>query len=422
MQNATFKMQNVKFDIRHSIFNIRYSFPLLLSLLILPSVLMAQFTAGPDVTINPGVPVTLTARYGMIATPVNLEDNRVSPLYDIGFSFKFFGNIYTQFSIADNGWITFETNHTISERWAATKNIGIPSPGPYSPKNCILGAMEEYNPGIAGGPYIFYRTIGIAPSRKLVVMWCQCPMYICPDETVTFQIVLYEGDSIENHILTKPLCNLAGGTPYATTLGIQNDLGSNGFSVPGRNASIWSVNSQNPEGWKYLATSPTTYDIKSVPFNLVPITPGDKIIYRWYEGSSLEPFSWDSTVVVTPHETTTYKVTAVLCNGGTFDTRVTVNVVPDIPNAFAPNSNIPDNTKFRIKGLPAENITMYDIKIYNRWGQMVFTSSDINVSWDGTMNNDGVGLCPDGTYAWVIYYENVNKTKVTNKGSVTLLR
>jgi len=39
--------------------------------------------------------------------------------------------------------------------------------------------------------------------------------------------------------------------------------------------------------------------------------------------------------------------------------------------------------------------------------------------WDG-MN--GTEYCPADVYSWVIYYEESNKTKVTNKGQITLLR
>jgi gliding motility-associated-like protein len=242
----------------------------------------------------------------------------------------------------------------------------------------------------------------------------------CADKTVTFQIVLNERDSsIENHILNKPACI---NWDNRTTLGIQNENGTSGETISGKNASSWTINADNPKGYRYTPTSQDTYEIDSVPFGLVPITPGDKIIYSWYEGTSTEPFSNDSTVVVTPNETTMYRVTAVLCGGATFADTVIVTVVSPIPGAFNPNSSIPGNTKFIIEGKPFENITRYNIKIYNRWGQMVFTSNDIEESWDGTMNNNGTDKCPDGSYAWVIYYENASKTKVTNKGSVILVR
>jgi gliding motility-associated-like protein len=419
VENRGCRVPFLDFDIQYSIFNIQYSI-LILSLLVLPTVLSAQLDAGPDVTINPGVPVTLTARYGLVAVPVNLTDNSVSPLYDIGFTFNFFGSPYSQFSIGDNGWISFDYNPA----WAARRNIRIPmSPiqDPGSPQNCILGSMEDYNPGIDGAPYIFFKTVGVKPHRKLVVMWCQCPMVGCPDSTVTFQIVLKEGDTIENHILHKATCPV---WDNKATLGIQKYLNSNELfaSILNRNGQTWFVTPNNPEGYQYFSTSVTTYDVKPVPFRFEPITPGDKIIYRWYEGSSTEPFSRDSTVVVTPDVTTTYIVTATLCGGAIFSDTVIVIVKSPIPNAFMPNSGIPGNRIFDIIGLPPDNITKYNLQIFNRWGQIVFSSNDIEKDWDGTMMGPGGDPCPEGVYVWVIYYEDNRKTLTTNKGTITLVR
>ena len=91
-----------------------------------------------------------------------------------------------------------------------------------------------------------------------------------------------------------------------------------------------------------------------------------------------------------------------------------------IPNAFTPNGD-GVNDLFVIEGTPADQITLYNLRIYDRWGQEVFTSDKITDLWNGKRNNAGED-CPDGTYVWVIYYEKSDKTKVTNKGSITLIR
>ncbi|MEI7982866.1 MAG: gliding motility-associated C-terminal domain-containing protein, partial [Bacteroidota bacterium] len=203
---------------------------------------------------------------------------------------------------------------------------------------------------------------------------------------------------------------------------IQNSSGSIGFTVPSRNAVSWSVGPNNPEGWQYIPTSSISYLINPIPFKLEPIIPGDKIDYRWYEGSSSEPFAWDSVVVVSPDTTTTYKVTATICSGQVFTDYVTVNVVNPVPDAFTPNGDgINDDLRIIGESVDPLQFQKYSLKIYNRWGQEVFTSSNIEEKWNGRMNNTGE-LCPDGAYVWVIYYEKANGTKVTNKGMVTLLR
>lgn len=367
-----------------------------------------QFSAGKDDTINPGVPVTLTAEFGQLANAVNTLDNRVEGPFDIGFSFTFYGNPYTRFSIGENGWISF----IHQPFWGATKNIRLPSAAPTSPLNCILGAMEDYNPKEAGSPYIFYQTTGKAPNRKLVVMWCQCPMYGCDNLAVTFQIVLKEGDTIENHIYNKPICTA---WDNRCTIGIQDETGYKCDTIPNknRNSTSWGA---SQEGYRFVPTSLDTYSVTEIPYRMEPITPGDKISYRWYQGT--EFLSDQQTLVVTPMQTTTYKAYCTLCSGEEFTDEITVYVVPYIPNAFTPNDD-GLNDYFRIVGLPAENITQYNIQIFNRWGQIVFSSKNILESWDGKMKGE---ICPEGDYVWVIFYENDKKMKTSNKGTVTLVR
>ena len=367
-----------------------------------------QVSAGKDDTINPGVPVNLTAKFGTLAIGLTTYDNHVEGPYDIGFSFTFYGKKYTTFSIGDNGWISF--THNLN--WGSMRNIRLPSSNDASPKNCILGAMEDYNPIAAGSPYIFFQTVGKAPNRKLVVMWCQCPMFGCTDLSVSFQIVLIEGDTIETHIFNKPVCV---NWDNKCTMGIQNENGFRCDTLPNKNRNSTSF-SVSKEGWRYVPTSSDTYSITEIPYHMEPITPGDKISYHWYIGSDL--LSEEQTLVVAPSVTTTYRVLCTLCSGEEFTDEVTVYVSPYIPNAFTPNGD-GLNDYFRILGLPPENITQFNIQIFNRWGQVVFSSKDILEGWDGTMKGE---FCPEGNYIWVIFYEDNKKTRTSNKGTLTLVR
>lgn len=370
----------------------------------------AQFIAGGSDTINPGVPVTLSANFGQLANEVYISDNKALPNFNIGFTFNFYGEPYTKFSIGENGWISFDNQN--APYWGATRNIRLPSIGPTSPKACILGAMEDYNPDGNASPYIFYQTVGQAPHRKLVVMWCQIPMFNCPSALATFQIVLIEGDTIEIHISRKPICDQ---WDNECTIGIQDEFGIRCDTLPNmnRNSTSFSV---DKEGWRFTPTSTDTYQVTRIPFELEPITPGDKISYVWYAGDEI--ISESKEVVVTPFETTRYKAVCTLCAGIRFETEVTVVVVPYIPNAFTPNGD-GLNDEFKILGLPPEDITLFNIQIFDRWGKAVFTSSDIRKGWNGMLNGE---YCETGLYTWVIFYETGNRTKNSNKGSVLLIR
>jgi gliding motility-associated-like protein len=376
------------------------------------SSLFAQLDAGPNDTINPGVPVTLTAIYGFMGIGVDFppdhEDYIAGP-FPIGFNFSFFGDIHQQFYIGTNGWISF----TYNVYWAGTRDaFAVPSIATGNPKDCILGPFQDMDSRGSGGPYVFYQTIGEAPNRKLVVMFCQMPMFQCTDSVITFQIILNEEtNTIENHIYHKPSC--PDYLQNKATLGVQNKDGFIGFAVKGRNATSWIA---WREGWLYTPVNVDSIRIDSIPYNLQPIIPGNKIEYRWYEGSEL--ITNTQSITVSPSQTTMYKATVTVCNGEEYKDSLLVVVVPFIPNAFTPNGD-GFNDKFRILGLPYEQITRFNLQIYNRWGQMIYTSNDIREGWDGTRNGE---LCPEGVYVWVIYYEDNKKKPVTNKGTIMLIR
>jgi gliding motility-associated-like protein len=86
------------------------------------------------------------------------------------------------------------------------------------------------------------------------------------------------------------------------------------------------------------------------------------------------------------------------------------------PNAFTPNGD-GNNDGFgpETNGHP-EN---YAMKIYNRFGQMVFVSYKINQKWDGTQNGQPV---ESGTYFYLITGDCVSGAPIQLKGDITLIR
>ncbi len=384
---------------------------LILLFLLLPLSIFAQLDAGPNDTINPGVPVTLSTTYGLIGTGVNVDDNGVEGPFPIGFTFSYFGNMFTQFYIGANGWISFSPNQNAK---GVRDAFAIPNTADYTPKNCILGPFQDLNPEHEGAPFIYYRTIGSDTTRRLVVMWCQIPLFysLCDDSLVTLQIVLNEGsNTIENHLMNKPSC--PEWNDNNATMGVQNESGFIGYAVPGRNATSWTA---QMEGWMYTPTSVDSFKIAQVPYTLQPLLPGEKVAYRWYQGSEL--ISTEPSLVVTPAETTKYYAYITLCDGEEFMDSVTVVVIPYIPNAFTPNGD-GLNDVFRIVGLPPENITEFNFQIFNRWGEVVFSTKNIEEAWDGTLKG---GDCMEGVYVWAIYYKENNKHTVSNKGTVMLIK
>jgi gliding motility-associated-like protein len=86
-----------------------------------------------------------------------------------------------------------------------------------------------------------------------------------------------------------------------------------------------------------------------------------------------------------------------------------------IPNAFTPN-NDGNNDEFFVR---ANSITAVYLAVYNRWGQRVFETRDMNQGWDGTFN--GMPLEPD-VFGYYLEIDCFNGLKQFKKGNVALIR
>ncbi len=87
-----------------------------------------------------------------------------------------------------------------------------------------------------------------------------------------------------------------------------------------------------------------------------------------------------------------------------------------IPNAFSPNAD-GRNDVFRPVSLSLET---FEMQIFNRWGQQVFSTNNLLEGWNGTQNNKP---CEIGVYVWHLNYKMLNETKEHYlKGNVTLIR
>ncbi len=112
-------------------------------------------------------------------------------------------------------------------------------------------------------------------------------------------------------------------------------------------------------------------------------------------------------------------LTAVNAGGCLDDTcrYVTVHRVWQPYNVFTPNGD-GYNDKFWLK---INGDTYYHLKIFNRWGEMVFESHDKNTNWDG-INMATHQPCPEGTYFYVWDFSVVGLPRYQKIGSVTIIR
>lgn len=116
--------------------------------------------------------------------------------------------------------------------------------------------------------------------------------------------------------------------------------------------------------------------------------------------------------------TGTYKVTVTDANGCTATGEVVIiNNGSDmwIPNIFSPNGD-GNNDQFLVIG---QNISHLLIRIYNRWGEMVYESNSLKKGWDGMYKGLPSQL---GVYVYYVEADFLDGTQRTAKGNVTLVR
>lgn len=101
----------------------------------------------------------------------------------------------------------------------------------------------------------------------------------------------------------------------------------------------------------------------------------------------------------------------------------TVNVVPReclkgffMPTAFTPNN---DGKNDILKPYMLGNVMKYQFSVYNRWGQIVFSSTDYSTGWNGKYKGEE----QDGNiFAWVCIYQFEGEPLQSKKGTIVLIR
>lgn len=86
-----------------------------------------------------------------------------------------------------------------------------------------------------------------------------------------------------------------------------------------------------------------------------------------------------------------------------------------VPTAFTPNGD-GLNDRLEIFGLPSENAT---INIYSKWGQLIYSTTDPTIGWDGTV---GGSLASEGTYLYDIVFESSDGKLLRQKGTFALIK
>jgi len=101
---------------------------------------------------------------------------------------------------------------------------------------------------------------------------------------------------------------------------------------------------------------------------------------------------------------------------------VSIEVKPEfdiyIPNAFTPDGD-KHNGVFFAKGFGILD-EGFELEIFNRWGEMIYYSEDIDAGWDGSYKE--TEQVQDGVYTWVVHFKDLTGISHEKNGHVSLLR
>ncbi len=243
----------------------------------------------------------------------------------------------------------------------------------------------------------------------------------------------------------------AGGSSNITSYGwVINGAGISGdqnasFCFPESGTFTLGLSVVDANGCAGLA-SPVNIDVYPNPvadFNHAPLKPiinqdplvtftdasyGATVVsWNWYFMNTAQYTSILQNPTFAYTEPGTYPVVLVVkSDNGCIDTLVRPLVVGEdfgiyVPNTFTPNGD-GLNDIFLAKGF---GVVKYELNIFDRWGGKVFSTTDFEKGWDGTMqskNDVKYGILEEGTYSWIINATSVFGKSHELKGHVILMK
>ena len=145
-------------------------------------------------------------------------------------------------------------------------------------------------------------------------------------------------------------------------------------------------------------------------------------IYEWTPTDGLSASNIYNPIA-SPTQTSTYSLKIINGDGCRNEASLLIVVINPmceepyqfIPNAFSPNGD-KKNDKFYVRG---DFITEIKLRIYNRWGELVFYTEDKNEGWDGTYKGS---ISAQDVYGYQVEFLCADGKKYFKKGNITLIR
>jgi len=221
--------------------------------------------------------------------------------------------------------------------------------------------------------------------------------------------------SPKKHITSYPSFNSAIVHPDTSQMFYVQAIGSKGCILKDSlkiNLISWNLSNTT-------ATADTTYVIKGKNVQLFAQPNG--FSYSWSPASKVLQSTYQNTEA-TIWENTIFQLN-VSDGKCTVSDTILIKVIPwvcdfpyvFVPNAFSPNAD-GENDILYVRG---HSIKSIEFRVFNRWGEKVFESHDINQGWDGTFKGK---LCDPDVFDYYLNVECIGEEHKQLQGNVTILR
>jgi len=330
----------------------------------------------------------------------------------------------------------------------------------------IQGTVNNYPFGtfVPNAPRVLNARIYYSTKAGLKYSWSTgdttATLLFAPQQTGMYSVVVYDTsgcknrDSVYISVLPSPLVNAGNDTTICPDLGyvlqgqatVADVQWSPGLGLSATNvlqpsvsigaATTYVLSATGSNGC--VSTDTVFLQVFDLPFVEVSadtalcidatyqlMAQTDALSFVWRPAEGLSD-SLSLTPTFSAPTGNTYTLTVTDEKGCKASAAVKIDVVVceswiKVPEAFSPNAD-GVNDFFTVFG---KNIASYQIRIFNRWGEVVYESSDegelnvLNRGWDGTHKGK---VQPLNTFVYQIIAKDVNGYKIEKAGNLTLIR
>ncbi len=316
-------------------------------------------------------------------------------------------------------------NYDFSWNHGLGSGLGPFNVSPVSSTTYIFTVTDQCNNFISDSVKITpfpFPTINLQP---IIAEGCEPLLVSFSNLTNDSTIVTYQWDFGDGFTSELAAINHLYQTPgtYNVNLAITSNNGCTTYSSGNNLVKV------NPLPIANSTASMFVTDTQEPTIDFTNLSIGDTSVVWYFDDNDTSSLNNPS---YTYQDTGTFLVTTIATNQyKCTDTNTLIIVVEpfysfDIPNAFTPNPDGGNGGAYDPSSLlnnifypTTEFVKKYKMQIFNRWGELIFETNNINIGWDGYYK--GV-LAQQDVYIWKIEITYIDNKSFSKVGDITLIR